>query len=208
MEILVLCISLVVILIGAEVFTNSLEHLGERLGISEGVTGSVFAAVGTALPETMVPVFAILSSSGSMEVRHEVGVGAILGAPLMLATLAFALMAGFAAQKRGWHGVFRPEMTGLNRDLTWFNYVFALGVIAALIPGEWTALRGGISVVLVMSYGLYLLVTIRASASLVQDGHATEADHPLYFSEDWTSYASIGHSCAVGIWLCVDHDGS
>ncbi|MCA9472096.1 MAG: hypothetical protein MRJ96_01750 [Nitrospirales bacterium] len=183
MEILVLCVSLVVILIGAEVFTNSLEHLGERLGISEGVTGSVFAAVGTALPETMVPVFAILSSSGSMEVRHEVGVGAILGAPLMLATLAFALMAGFAAQKRGWHGVFRPEMTGLNRDLTWFNYVFALGVIAAFVPQDWTTVRGGISVLLVMSYGLYLLVTIRASASLVHDGHATEADHPLYFSK-------------------------
>ena len=127
MEILILCIALVVILIGAEVFTNALEHLGERLGISEGVTGSIFAAVGTALPETMVPIFAILSSSGSMEVRHEVGVGAILGAPLMLSTLAFALMAGFAANKRGWTGLFHPEMTGLNRDMTWFKLCLCTG---------------------------------------------------------------------------------
>lgn len=183
MEILILCIALVVILVGAEVFTNALEHLGERLGISEGVTGSIFAAVGTALPETMVPIFAILSTSGSLEVRHEVGVGAILGAPLMLSTLAFILMAGFAAKKRGWHGELRPEMTGLTRDLTWFNYVFALGVIAALVPQDWVMVRGSISLLLVMSYGLYLLVTIRASATLVDDGHGTEADHPLYFTK-------------------------
>ncbi len=183
MEIFILCVSLVVILVGAEVFTNALEHLGERLGISEGVTGSIFAAVGTALPETMVPIFAILSTTGSMEVRHEVGIGAILGAPLMLSTLAFILMAGFAAQKRGWHGAFRPEMNGLTRDLTWFNYVFALGVIAALIPPEWTIVRGSISLVLVMCYGLYLLVTIRASANLVQEGHGTEADHPLFLTK-------------------------
>ena len=50
---------LIVILIAAEVFVNALEHLGEKLKISEGVTGSIFAAVGTALPETMVPLLAI-----------------------------------------------------------------------------------------------------------------------------------------------------
>ncbi|MGB0910220.1 MAG: sodium:calcium antiporter [Nitrospirales bacterium] len=183
MEVAILCVALVVILVGAEVFTNALEHLGERLGISEGVTGSIFAAIGTALPETMVPIFAILSSTGAMEVRHEVGIGAILGAPLMLSTLAFILMAGFAAQKRGWQGEFHPEMTGLTRDLTWFNYVFALGVIAALVPSDWTLVRGSISWLLVMSYGLYLLVTIRASANLVDEGHGTEADHPLFLSK-------------------------
>ena len=183
MEVLILCVALVVILVGAEVFTNALEHLGERLGISEGVTGSIFAAIGTALPETMVPIFAILSSTGALEVRHEVGIGAILGAPLMLSTLAFILMAGFAAKKRGWQGEFHPEMTGLRRDLTWFNYAFALGVLAALVPPEWTLVRGSISWILVMSYGLYLLVTIRASASLVDEGHGTEADHPLFLSK-------------------------
>ena len=52
---------LAIILIASELFTNALEHLGERLGISEGVTGSLFAAVGTALPETTVPIIALLS---------------------------------------------------------------------------------------------------------------------------------------------------
>ena len=89
MEILILIGALVIILLGAEAFTNSLEHFGQRLGISEGVTGSIFAAIGTALPETMVPLFAIFLGSGTETLRHEVAVGAILGAPLLLATLAF-----------------------------------------------------------------------------------------------------------------------
>ncbi|MGF6267477.1 Ca2+/Na+ antiporter [Paraburkholderia youngii] len=50
---------LVVILVAAELFTNALEHLGERLKISERITGSLFAAIGTALPETMVPLLAL-----------------------------------------------------------------------------------------------------------------------------------------------------
>ncbi len=104
MTIGILLVALLVILIGAETFTNALEHLGERLKISEGVTGSIFAAVGTALPETMVPVVAILSTASTQQVREEVGVGAILGAPLMLSTLTMFLMALFAIHKRGWSG--------------------------------------------------------------------------------------------------------
>ena len=71
MTIGILVIALLVILIGAETFTNALEHLGERLGISEGVTGSIFAAVGTALPETMVPIVAILSTASTQTVRER-----------------------------------------------------------------------------------------------------------------------------------------
>lgn len=55
--------SLVIIVIAAEIFTNALEHLGERLKISEGVTGSLFAAVGTAMPESMIPVLALLAGT-------------------------------------------------------------------------------------------------------------------------------------------------
>src|SRR3989304_4392777 len=91
--------ALVIILIGAETFTNALEPRGHRLKIPGGVPGSIFAAVGTALPETMVPVVAILTSAGTQQVREEVGVGAIIGAPLMLSTLTMFLMAAFAAHR-------------------------------------------------------------------------------------------------------------
>lgn len=183
MDVLILLGSLIVILIGAEAFTNSLEHFGERLGISEGVTGSVFAAIGTALPETMVPVFAIVLGTGSEAVRHEVGVGAILGAPLMLVTLAFFLMGAFAVRKRGWQGLLTPEPTGFARDLLWFNWAFSLGVVATFVPLEWGLARPAIGVALVGLYVVYLYQTIRSSADLVVDGHGTAADHPLFFTK-------------------------
>ena len=63
-----LFLMLLVILIAAEIFTNALEHLGQKLGISEGVTGSLFAAVGTALPETLVPILAIMGGTASAAV--------------------------------------------------------------------------------------------------------------------------------------------
>ena len=87
MTIALLIVALFIILFGAEAFTNALEHLGQRLKISEGVTGSIFAAVGTALPEAMVPVVAVFSvSADKVHLGEEVGVGAILGAPMMLST--------------------------------------------------------------------------------------------------------------------------
>jgi len=182
MELWILFISLVVILVGAETFTNALEHLGERLHISEGVTGSVFAAVGTALPEAMVPVVAVLASSGDLSVRHDVGVGAILGAPLMLSTITFFLMGTFAAQHRGWTQTLRPEPTGVHRDLDWFLFAFALGTLAIFVPSEWQWARVSLALILILSYFVYLLLTIRASGKLVEQGHGTEADHPLFLN--------------------------
>ena len=180
MTIGLLLVALLIILIGAETFTNALEHLGARLKISEGVTGSIFAAVGTALPETMVPVVAILSTAGTQQVREEVGVGAILGAPLMLSTLTMFLMACFAIHKRGWSDELHPERTGIRRDLSWFLLAFGLSTIAIFIPHTSMWVRAMIAISLVLVYFIYLMLTIRASAKLVADGHGTSASEPLF----------------------------
>ena len=176
----ILLVALLVILIGAETFTNALEHLGERLKLSDGVTGSIFAAVGTALPETMVPVVAILSTASTQQVREEVSVGAILGAPLMLSTLTMFLMALFAIHKRGWSNELHPERTGLRRDLSWFLLAFGLSTIAIFLPHQSTGMRAMIAISLVLIYFIYLMLTIRASAKLVADGHGTSASEPLF----------------------------
>ncbi len=89
---LLLLASFLLLLLGAEVFTNAVEWLGHRLGVSESATGSVLAAVGTALPETTIPIIAIFGSGGGTKAAEEVGVGAILGAPFMLATIAMFLV--------------------------------------------------------------------------------------------------------------------
>src|SRR4029079_13215694 len=86
MELLELAVALAVILLAAELFTNGIEWFGHKLNLAEGAVGSVLAAVGTALPETMIPLIAILLGGG--EAAGHIGVGAILGAPFMLSTLA------------------------------------------------------------------------------------------------------------------------
>src|SRR4028119_596575 len=91
MSIIELILSLAAILGAAVLFTNAVEILGDRLGRGRGAGGSILAAVGTALPETMIPIVAILGAvivgSGGAA-AGEIGVGAILGGPFPLATLA------------------------------------------------------------------------------------------------------------------------
>ena len=121
-----LIIMLFVILLAAEIFTNALEHLGKKLGISEGVTGSLFAAFGTALPEASIPLLAIFAGTANVQLNQEIGVGAILGAPLMLSTLSTCVMAFSVLKKRGLQGIIKPEKTGFIRDLNFFLFAFFL----------------------------------------------------------------------------------
>jgi len=171
---------LIVILIAAEVFTNALEHLGEKLGISEGVTGSLFAAVGTALPETSVPLLALMAGTSNAHLNEEIGVGAILGAPLMLSTLSISLLSFAVLKNRKVTGHFHPEKTGLKRDLNFFLIAFGFATIALFVPHEVKAVRYAIGFVMVMIYFIYIMLTLHASKHLVAEGHATEAESPMF----------------------------
>jgi cation:H+ antiporter len=177
---LLLLAMLVLIVIAAEVFTNALEHLGERLKISEGVTGSLFAAVATAMPESMVPLIAILAGTEDTQVNEEIGVGAILGAPLMLSTLALFLMALSVLGHRGVSGSLTPERGGLRRDLHFFLVAFGFALVAMCIPHQLPVMRATLAIGMVIIYFLYVLMTLRVSANLVANGHGTQAHDTLF----------------------------
>lgn len=183
-DLIVLLVSLLVIVVAAEIFTNAIESLGAKLKFSEGVTGSIFAAVGTALPETMVPLVAIFAGN-SRHVSEEVGVGAILGAPFMLSTLAMFLV-GMASlvfkERRGGVSGVEPEYTGYKRDMEFFLFVFSLAFFVAFTPQTWRLLRIFVALVLVLAYFYYVMETIAASEALTEGGHATEASKALYLS--------------------------
>lgn len=181
-DIWLLIAMLFVILAAAELFTNALEHIGEKLNISEGVTGSLFAAVGTALPETMVPLLALLAGTSNAQMNAEIGAGAILGAPLMLSTLSVCLMALAVLKSRGIKGKINPEKTGFCRDLDFFLGATILAGAALFIPPSLAWLRAFTGIALVLTYFLYMLLTLQASAKLVEDGHVTQAHQPLFLS--------------------------
>ncbi len=202
---LTLFVMLIVILLASELFTNALEHLGEKLKISEGVTGSLFAAVGTALPETMVPLLALLAGTANVNINEEIGVGAILGAPLMLSTLSTSLMALSVLRRRGFAGHIRPERTGFIRDLNFFLFAFVLAAVAMYIPQQERYIRAALGIALVLTYFIYIMLTLRASAHLVQDGHATEAGTKMYIARLGlpTNLITILLQLAMGLALLV-----
>ncbi len=171
------------ILIAAQVFTNALEHAGHRMGISAGVTGSIFAAVGTALPETLMPVLAIVAGTANHTVNEEIGVGAILGAPLMLSTLSIAIMGCSVLRKRSMTGYIKPERSGLVRDLNFFLVAFVIAAVAMYVPLKPLYFRVLLSVLLLGIYAVYLVMTCRASKKLVNEGHGVIPDEAMYFTK-------------------------
>lgn len=196
---------LLVILAAAEIFTNALEHLGERLKISEGVTGSLFAAVGTALPETLIPLLALFAGTTSQSINEEIGVGAILGAPLMLSTLSTCLMALAIVRQRGLAGRVMPERSGFVRDLNFFLLAFVFAALAMYVPPSAAIWRAALSGALVLTYFIYILLTVRASSSLVENGHGTEAHNTMLLARTGLpeNMATILLQLAGGLALLV-----
>ena len=173
-----LVFSLLVILAGAELFTNGVEWVGEGFGLSEGAVGSVLAAVGTALPETILPIIAIVSGEASGE---AIGIGAILGAPFMLTTLAMVVIAvAIFVFARGGRRPLDLEIDHgvIRQDLGYFLLMYSLAVIAGLLHVK--AIDYGLAIVLVVGYGYYVR---RHFQSPGEDELAQEAEteiNPLY----------------------------
>ena len=87
--IILFLLSAIFIYLSCEYFVNGIEWLGKRLKLGATAVGSVLAAFGTALPECAVTFFAVVGTSPEAK---DIGVGAAMGGPLVLATLAYAIV--------------------------------------------------------------------------------------------------------------------
>ena len=162
MDGLILLVALVIILVGAELFTNGIEWLGKHFNLGEGAIGSVLAAVGTALPETMIPLVAIVFAGGTA--GAEIGIGAILGAPFMLATLAMFVtgVAVFAFRGRRAAGTRVHVDLGLvTRDARAFFVTYAVAIGAAFLPGALRPFSWIVAIALVLLYVGYVRSHLR-----------------------------------------------
>jgi len=140
--------------------------MGRKLGLGEGAVGSVLAAVGTALPETLIPIIAIIFATG--EGAHEVGVGAILGAPFMLSTLAmFVTGVGVLAfrARRATRTSLAVDTGVLSHDLRYFFVGYTLAIGAAFLPSDLLIGRWIIAVILIGLYAWYVKGHLTGEAS-------------------------------------------
>ncbi len=128
--------SAIAIYLSCDFFVNGIEWVGHRLKVSQAATGTILAAFGTALPESVVTFAAVVFGTG--EAERDIGVGAALGGPLALSTLAYCVVGlvstASAPGRAGERPILDIDARALSRDQAWFLGIFiidlALGLVA------------------------------------------------------------------------------
>jgi cation:H+ antiporter len=153
-----------VIFVSCELFVNSVEWLGRKLRISENAVGTVLAAVGTALPESLVTLIALVFSPGTAT-EQDIGIGAIIGGPLMLGTIAYCSvgLTTLLWRKRRTIGTrLDLDQLGVARDVLWFLVIFAVAILSSLMPSH--ELKVLVALGLIAAYFAYASGELREKA--------------------------------------------
>jgi cation:H+ antiporter len=165
--------SFAVILAGALLFTNAVEWAGQRLALGQGAVGSLLAAVGTAMPETLIPIVAVIEGDPGAD---AVAIGAIIGAPFLLATIAM-MVVGLSAlgyrHRRTQGRRLAAHAPTLDRDLTFFLCLFGLATLLGL--GAPQGVRVALAFGFLAAYALYARRTLHHGGKV----EAAESIPPL-----------------------------
>ena len=195
---LLFLLSAAAIYVACEYFVNSIEWLGKKLHLGETATGTVLAAFGTALPESAVTFVAVMMGR-TAEIR-DIGVGAAMGGPLVLATIAYATV-GVAlwchrSRLGRADGRVQVEHARLARDQAWFLSIFvakcALGLIAF-------AFKPWLGVLFLLAYALYVWRELK-------DEHVASDDEqlePLKFQPRASTPSMLAVSLQASLSLLV-----
>ena len=160
-----------------EFFVNGVEWLGRKLGVGETATGTILAAFGTALPESAVTFVAVVFGRDSAQ--KDIGVGAALGGPMVLATISYAVV-GFSMlwnhQRLGrTTHVIECDSMRLRRDQAWFLCIFIGKVALGLLVFNYKPCLGAL---FLLAYAVYLLRELRGAQVLSEDDLEPLKLHP------------------------------
>jgi cation:H+ antiporter len=172
LAVVLLLVSAAVIYFACEWFVNAVEWLGARLSLGTVAVGSVLAAVGTALPESVVTLVAVAFGGG--DERKNIGIGAAMGGPLVLSTIAYGVVGvtlllvhrRFAARPAG--------TSSLVGDQIWFLVVFVVKVTLGLLVFAW---KPWLAWLFVIAYAIYVWREIRSANA--GGAHSTDDLEPL-----------------------------
>ena len=177
----IMFVSILLIVLSCVVFTNAIEHLGEHLGLSNRTMGSIFAAIGTGLPETIVPIVAILGAyitHQPLEFSKQIGIGAILGSPFMISTFAIFITGVFIfifAKMKFRDLSVNIDKKPILRDIKIFLISYTIALFASVIKFPYSKFI--FALLLLSVYFTYIIRTIKKD----DREDKTEEDIPLYF---------------------------
>lgn len=143
-----------VIYLACEYFVNGVEWVGQQFGVSKNATGTVLAAFGTALPESVVTFVAVVF--GQTAAQKEIGIGAALGGPLVLGTVAYAVVGGtFLLSKfnNGKHFLSATAGARLISDQKWFLSIFVFKALLGIVA---FAIKPWLGVLFLIAYAVYV----------------------------------------------------
>ncbi len=155
-----LAATLVLVLVASDAFTNAVEWLGVKLNLTRSAAGAVIAAIGSSLPETVVAIVALLVLRDPRS--QEIGIGAVLGAPLMLGTVVFSLIGMIALTRKKTpqaSSLFVPVKPTLFGASLFFA-TFALALAASFVNSF--AVHAIAACIVLAAYAIYLFYHLRA----------------------------------------------
>ncbi|GAB7537634.1 sodium:calcium antiporter [Burkholderia sp. 22PA0099] len=132
-----------IIYFSCETFVNGVEWLGQKLNLTQTATGTILAAFGTALPESVVTLVAV--AFGDSPATKEIGVGAAIGGPLALSTVAYAVVGVSllaVAKRLGRASEVQANTAQLRRDQLWFLAIFVVKIGVGLVVFQYKPLLG------------------------------------------------------------------
>ncbi|WUM04519.1 sodium:calcium antiporter [Streptomyces sp. NBC_00334] len=190
-----LLVCAVAIYLSCEWFVNAVEWLGERLDVGRMAVGTILAAFGTALPESVVTLVAV--TTGGTEEAKDIGVGAAMGGPLALATVAYGVTGAMLLRKRRRERLTAlavtgmppsapsahpdtEEATGTHRDMKrlakdqkWFLPIFIVKVGLGLVA---FAFKPALGLLFFAAYAVYFWREIRSSRADAGDEDEDELE--------------------------------
>ncbi len=198
LAILLFLASAAAIYFSCEFFVNGVEWLGHRLGVTQTATGTILAAFGTALPESVVTFVAVAfgHDSGS----KDIGIGAALGGPLALSTLAYGVVGLTLIGSKSLHvhkkAAVEADCPRLSEDQAWFLVIFLFKFILGLVTFSG---KGWLGFLFLAAYGFYVAKELRRDGDL----HDCEELHPLKFrprvSDPGLFWAGLQTALALGL---------
>jgi cation:H+ antiporter len=152
--------ALVLVVAASDSFTNAVEWIGAKSGLTRSAVGAVVAAIGSSLPESIVAIIALVVLR---DARSEaIGIGAVIGAPLMLSTVVFSLIGVISLVRREPPGI--PQLS-IPVAPTLFGATLFFGTFALALAASFTrstALHVVAAICVLAAYALHLTYHLRA----------------------------------------------